>query len=132
MAKNWAPTIASAQAKITNFGRSVTFVQFDTTPDDVAKPWNAAADVRTTPASTLVIDAVFVPPSGVTFLGQSSDATELLRRVEQVMIVSPGATDNLKDYQEVIDTDGSRWRVTMVEILQPANDVVLCYVGVRR
>ena len=133
MAKDYSGNIASAQAKIVNFGRAVTFVQFDSTPDDPAEPWNARTDVRTTPDSTLATSAVFVQPSSQNLLGLGKMTDDgLLKRSEQIMIVAPGATDDLDDYQEVIDTDTTTWKVVGVEVLKPGPDVVLAFVGVKR
>lgn len=126
-----ASVIATAQRLITANGRSVTFVEFNSTPGDVAKPWNGPTNPRTTPDSTLTVDAVFVPPSSAASLGLKAETSDLMKRSEQVMIVSPGASADLSIYQEIID-GSDRWKIVGTETLKPGDDVLLNYVGVRR
>ena len=123
--------IETAQRLITENGRSVTFVQFDSTPGDAAKPWNGPTDPRATPDSTLTVDAVFVPPSSASSLGLKDEVNDLVKRSEQIMIVSPGAAADLSIYQEVTD-GGEQWKIVGVETLKPGASVMLNYVGVRR
>ena len=126
-----APLIATAQRLITENGRSVTFVEFDSTPGDVAKPWGGPADPRSNPDSTLTVDAVFVNPSGAASLGLSTETSDLVKRSEQILIVSPGASADLTIYQEIID-GSDRWKIMGIETLKPGASVMINYVGVKR
>ncbi len=123
--------IATAQRLITENGRSVTFIEFNSTPAEADKPWNGPTDPRATPDSTAAHDAVFVEPSSAVKLGLSSEASDLIKRSDQIMIVSPGAAVDLRIYQEV-DDDSQRWKITAVEILKPGSSTMLAFVGVRR
>ena len=123
--------IATAQRLITENGRSVTFVEFDTTLDDSDKPWRGPADPRATPESTLTVDAVFVEPLSVEQLGSSTRIKDLLARSDKIMIVSPGANVDLTIFQEVVDGSES-WKIQGVETLQPGSEIILNYVGVSR
>lgn len=126
-----APIIATAQRLITENGRSVTLVQLDKDPPDTDKPWAGPTDPRAVPEATLTLDAVFVEPSSATRLGLSSDASELVKRSTQILIVSPGASADLTIYTEV--TDGSIiWKITTVEVLKPGSSVALGFIGVKR
>lgn len=129
---DYAGIITTAQTLITANGRSVTFVAFDTTEADSSKPWNGPADPRSSPDATLALDAVFVPPGGVADLGRVDEVDDLLKRAEQVLICSPGAAVDLTAYQEVLDSDNTRWKITGVKTLKPGGSIVLNYVGVRR
>jgi len=126
-----ASLIATAQRLITENGRSVTFVQFDSTPTDGAKPWLGPTDPRTTPDSTLTVDAVFVSPAGAASLGLKAETSDLLKRSEQIMVVSPGAAVDLRIFNEVTD-DSTQWKIVGVQTLKPGSSVMLSYVGVRR
>ena len=81
--------------------------------------------------NSLSIDAAFVPPSGASQLGLSTEVTDLLRRSEQILIVSPGTTVDLRGYNELID-NGVRYKVDMMETLKPGDDIVLNFIGVSR
>jgi hypothetical protein len=131
MAIDYTAAIATAQRLIGENGRSVTLVEFNRTPANVAEPWKGAADPRAVPDSTLVVDAVFVEPSSATKLGLALVDSDLVKRSDQIMIVSPGAAVDLSVFQEVLDTS-VRWKITAIEVLKPGASVVLAYIGVRR
>lgn len=126
------PLIATAQRLITENGRAVTLVQFNTTPSNSDKPWLGPADPRSSPDSTLAVDAVFVNPGETFSLGASFKVSDLMKRSEQIMLVSPGASADMSLYNEVIDTDGSKWKIDQIEVLKPGTSVALVYVGVSR
>ena len=133
MAKDYSTNIATAQALITQFGRSITLVQFNDTITDSDKPWDGVnpTDPRGTPDATLVLDAVFVFPTGLLKLGLGSEEERLLKRYEQICIIAPGAANDPRDYQEIID-GSDRWKIEMVQVLKPANDIVLAYLGLKK
>jgi hypothetical protein len=114
-------------------GRSVTVIKLDDSVDDAAKPWRGASDARSTPAASSTQTAVFVPPTG-SGLGSLVQQEELIKRSEQIMLIAPGAasSDDLSDFDEVIDTDGSRWKITFTEVLAPSDVTLLYAIGVRR
>lgn len=123
--------LATAQRLITANGRSVTLVQFDTTLSDSDRPWLGPADARSAPEATLAVDAVFVDPGSAAKLGLDFVVDDLLKRAEQVMILSAGADEDLSPYQEVID-GSTRWKITQTQVLRPADTTVLAFIGVRR
>ena len=122
---------ATATRLVSANGRSVTFAQLDTTPADSSKPWRGDATPRTSYAATSSQTAVFVPPGGVQQLGLGFLKEELVERAQQIMILS-ATSDDLQDFDEVIDDDGSKWKIEFVEVLRPASTKVLNFVGVRR
>lgn len=129
-------TIAQAEkakAIIQAKGRTVTFIKLDRGDDDTDKPWRGKNDPRATPAASLDVPIVAVPPSGVTSLGLSVASTELVKRSEQILIAAPGnSAEDLLSYDEVLD--GSKtWKINGGETLQHDDGpAVLYYVGVRR
>jgi len=129
---DYTSLVADAGALITEFGRAVTFVGFDTTEQDAAQPWLGPADPRTVPDATLAVDAVFVEPDSTRALGLSTEDNDMVKRSEQIMILSPGAAEDLSSYQEVIDFDTTRWKIVGTQVLRPAETIVLAFVGVKR
>ena len=112
-------------------GREVSFIKLNATPADPAKPWRGAANPRAAPGDTASVPSVFVPPSSASQLGLSTVSEELLRRSTQIAICAPGSssTDNLEEFDEVVDKDGSRWKITFVETLRPADVRIVYFVG---
>jgi len=128
---DFVPLIATAQRLITENGRSVTLVKLNSTPAVASQPWKGAADPRAVPAATLVLDAVFVEPSSAVRLGLSAETSDMIKRSDQIMIISPGASEDVTLYHEV--TDGStNWKIGAVEVLRPGAEIVLAFIGVRR
>ena len=126
---------ATAARLVANAGRSVTFVRFDRSLQDVAKPWLGSVDPRATPDASEVVSAVFVEPTSLNSLGESTVDSDLLKRSTKIMIVAAGSdfTADLSKFDEVIDSlDNSTWRIVGVDKLQPASVVVAYYVGVAR
>ncbi len=128
---DFAPLIATAQRLISENGRSVTLVEFDSAPADGSKPWKGAADPRAVPDAELTLDAVFVNPGGATSLGLSLETSDFIKRSEQIMIISPGASVDLTEFEEVLD-DAVTWKIQGMEILKPGAEVVVAFIGVRR
>lgn len=116
-------------------GRMVTFVKLSRVEDDALKPWRGTTDPRTVPEATAVVPVVAVPPSGVTQLGFSMEQVDLLKRAEQILIAAPGglSTDKLEEFDEVLDSDGSTWKIMTAQYLRHDDGPrILYYVGVRR
>ncbi|AAT69472.1 gp76 [Alphaproteobacteria phage PhiJL001] len=122
-----------AKIQVDAKGRSVTFVQLDTTASDSTKPWRGDTAPRSPAADEEVLSAVFVPATGGG-LGLKWVSDQLLKRAEQVALVAPGSafTKQLENFDEILESDGSRWRIEMVEILQPADVRILYAIGVKR
>lgn len=116
----------TAQRLIDKTGRLVQVQRLDKTPADGDKPWKGAG--TPTVAQEKELKATFVPASGG--LGRDLVDEELLKRVEQVALVAP--TDvNLEDFNLFVD-GGSKWRVEWVQVLKPADLVLLYIFGVKR
>lgn len=129
--KDYSKTLQTARRLITKFGRTVTFVKLSAGPTDPTKPWRGATDPRAIdPVSSLEIDAVFVEPESLERLGLQRASADFIKSAEQVMIV---ATDqDLGKFDEVIDTDGGRFKCDNIQTLQPAGTIILHYVRVQR
>lgn len=123
--------IATAQRLIKKNGRAVQLLQFDSAPANPSQPWKGNADPRATPDATLDLSAVFVQPSSAVRLGLSAESSDLIKRSEQILIVSPGPTVDVRVFHEVVD-DTENWKIQGVEILKPGSEVLLAFIGVRR
>lgn len=124
--------ITVAQRLISENGRAISLLGFNETPADVNRPYEGPSDTTDTPSNQLDLNAVFVLPGQAGLgLGLDSVVQDLLKRSEQVAMVSPGATADLKIYQQI--TDGSdQWTINEVHELKPGNELVLGFLGVRQ
>ncbi len=131
MAKDYTITAATALRLIQDKGREITFLKFDDTPDDVAKPWAKNSDLRTGAASiSTKLFAVSVHPTDINVLGVRIRDDDLMKQLREILIIAPGTFQgDLKEYQELDDGD-RRFRITFMEQLKPANTTVLWYAGV--
>lgn len=113
---------ATVNRLINKNGRTVGIQKLSAAAADADKPWKGPG----TPTVETQVDCkgVFVPASG-TDLGKELVSEELLARVDQVVLVGPNATP-LEPFTAVLD-DGVRWRIEWVQVLKPA-DVILLYV----
>jgi len=125
-----APILVTAAALVTENGREVTLIKHNATLADAAQPWEGPVDARTTPDSTAKLDAVFFNPATLAALGISFEATDLVPRAEQIMMVIPG-TVNVEEFQEVLD-DGTYWKIGHIEIFKPGTVTALAYIAVGR
>lgn len=130
---DYAKSLALARRLIQGAGRSVTFLQLDSSTPDPAKPWEATDAPRETPAASVAASAVFVPAASASSLGITTERAEFVKDSEQVALVEvPEAfSGNLRNYHELLDGD-VRWRVKVVEELKPGGTALLYFVGVAR
>lgn len=121
---------ASALELIVSFGRSVTLVQLDPGPTVAGKPWQGSTAPRTAPLATKSVSAVFVEPHSLTQLGRECVSDDFVRRCTNVAIVA--TSSNLEPYNELLDSDGSRWKITTTATLKPGGVNLLAYIGLSR
>lgn len=123
--------LRGAKERVTKFGRSITFVQLNASPDNAAQPWKGTADVRTEVVDSLTVDGVFVEPESLERLGKQAQANEYVKSSEQVIIVA--SEESLEHYDEVVDSvDGSRYKIHNLQQLNPGDRIVLHYIRVQR
>ena len=129
---DYAEMAAEALEIVTEFsaGRTVTLVQLDSGTVDPAEPLYGPTDPRATPVASVTLPAVFVDPSAVENLGRMAQREDWVARSTQVAVVA--TTQDLIKYNELIDTDGSRWRITGMRMLTPGLLPLAAYVGVAR
>lgn len=123
---DFARAVALAQRLINKNGRSVTIQRLDATAADSNKPWRGAGEP--TVAQEVPQKAVFLPSSGTDLGGLVTD-DELLKRAEQVCLVA-GDTD-LTGFN-IISDDSIKWKIEWIQVLKPADVIVLYAIGVKR
>jgi hypothetical protein len=129
---DYASLIAVAEGLTRKFGRSITFVGFDTVPAAPSEPWKGPTAPRTT-STTLTCDGVFVEPESLARLGIQFQSEDLMNRAQKVIICTPGIGADMKLYDEVIDsTDTLPWKILMSEVLQPGPTLCCAFLWVRR
>ena len=114
----------------TEFGRTVTIVQLDSGSSNPAEPGYNSVDPRTAPLATKTLSAVFVDPSSLQELGRGADRPDWVARSSQIAIVA--STENLEKYNELIDSDGARYKITGCKTLKPGPLALVAYLGVSR
>lgn len=131
MAFDYTGLAAVALELVTDFGREVTLLQLSATAANPAQPWRGQADPRSTPAGSKAVSAVFVDPSSLDALGrETTRGDSWVARASQMVIIA--TSEDLEKYDELVDTDGSRFKVIGVRMLKPGPVNLLAYVGVAR
>lgn len=126
MSIDYVSIAAIAKTLVDGAGRDVTFRQLDTTVADPTKPWRGPANPRSTPLSTLVLKAAFVPLSSSSVLGLSKQAIDLAKKADETCLV--GSTLDLVPYQELTDSrDGRTYKITHIEVLAPGSLTLLSF-----
>ncbi len=123
---DYAELVATVRELIAGTGRSVTFNKLSETLADSAKPWKPSG----APA-TVTVPATFVPVSSAQDLGIMISDDELAKRVSQVCLVAPHATEDLQTFNTLLDA-GALWRVEWVRALKPGDTVLLIAMGVKQ
>lgn len=127
MAIDYTEFVALAQELIADAGRLCKVQKLSATPADALKPWMGAA--APTVQTERQVRAVFVPPSGTDF-GKDFISPELLQRAMQVALIAP--TDISLEQMNLIEDGGVKWKVEWVQVLKPADLIVLYAFGVSR
>jgi len=120
---------ATALRLVTNNGKSITIAKLGTTPSDVAKPWRGPADQRSPYADSETVMAVEVPLAG---LGKMISKSDIPDGVKDFYLVAPGlTTPALNDFDELVD-GSTTYRIVSVNVLKPADVVLLYAIGVQK
>lgn len=124
---DYSRAVATATRQINKYGRLVSF----RTVGKVVDAANPLAGPVDNPTNTTAVKGVFVELSSLSTLGISKRAAELMKTSEQVLMLAPSAIDYEKQTQ-MIEADGSVWKIDMTDKLMPGPVPVLYYIGVSR
>ena len=125
----------TAERLIRKNGREIIFKKPDpsASPIDPDKPWNGKNPA--TPMIRLPLMAVFAPPNtvrqfGLSALGEGSDIRDLFSFVQHIFILFPGEND-ITQYP-IVEDQGKDYNLVGYQLLQPADQKLLAFVGTRR
>lgn len=121
--------IELAQRLIDKHGRTVTLEVLSSTPADANKPWKGAA-TPTVASNFAPVKGVFVPLASAEALGLKITDNELLRGVNETLLVA-GSDDDFRACNSVSD-NSVRHRIKFAEVLAPGDQIVLYYFGIER
>lgn len=117
---NYVALLGTVQQLIAQNGRQVTFVRLDRSPADASKPWRSSPDPRAALDASVVVDVVQADPTSLEDLGFSSEEQESVDRDSRTYLCAPPVGGQLLDtFDEVLD-GGERFKITKVDVLQPA------------
>jgi hypothetical protein len=122
--------VATAIEVVDEFGRDVTFLKLDPGPTDAAKPWNGGAP-RTAPLETKVQKVCFVEPESLERLSKRVKPSDFVNKGYQSIVIVPGPL-SFQQYSEILDEDGSRWRIKSFDEFKPGPTIVISYIRVTR
>lgn len=121
--------VASARRSIAAKGRPVTFLKL---PTGVADPEDPLSGPATNPVSVAGVPAVFVPPSSASALGMGASAAELFKSCTAIAMVATVDGHDFYNFDFVTDFDNKDWKIHHVEKLQPAEQTILYFIGLKR
>ena len=134
MGINYAKAQATALRLLTENGRPVTLVKFNTIPDDLNMPW-----LGSTGKSTLTVTAVFTDPVSEKDLGAAEIVMEGGHKSgEKIAFIAAGEnldTDgnpiDLTEYDQVID-GGLTYKMAEIHTLSPGGVPLMYEVRLER
>ena len=126
MKEDYSDFVATAKEMIGEFGREISAVTVTRgQPVDPDKPWLGNSEDKDVSVKT---NAVFVGATGG--YGQIVANDNLFQTSQQIALVAPPETgEDLRKINQILD-GGETWTVSVVKAVQPANDIILYYVGV--
>lgn len=127
---DYTELVSVSRDLIALFGRSVTFVELADVPANPAQPWLGAANPRGAPKQTLVLKACIVEPRSLSQLGNEALSEDFIKRAQQIALVYSAV--ELAPFDEIIDSDGSRWTIQELSKLKPGATLLLFFVSVKR
>ncbi len=124
----------TAQRLIDKNGRAITIVKLSRVNDDPNFPWRGNETPRVSVNDTISTIGVFVEPYSLARFGFLSSDDELIKRAEQVVMVSGNGTSqkDLSLFDEIIDFDNTRWKIDRTNRLRPAENTLIYALGVKR
>lgn len=124
MPEDISDMVATAQELIAEFGREITLQHPYAGALDPTKPWRGSPGIS---YNTISVIGVFVKSKMTAPVG------EILLRGQQTVLVAPTQNaDDLTEFTEVVDTDGTIWIVSSLNEVNPGGTTVLWEFTVKR
>lgn len=129
MAYDYSSDQAGAIEDIRDTGRVITMIKASGVAIDAAKPLHGSEPPLEVPG----VYGTFVEPGSMQRLGtMSTTGPGLWLTCEQIAMVEPIEGQDFTTFTAIRDTDGSTWKIKVVNKLQPGALILLYYVGVVR
>jgi hypothetical protein len=131
MALNYTQLRRTAERLIEENGRDIQLIRKDQgNPVDPAMPWRASTDAA---EISITVTGVLIP-----FEAESGTGT-IVRRQEQMALIAAKSVDdekpsntNIEDYDELLDDDGTRYRIEDVDLIKPGSQRILYMLRVKQ
>lgn len=129
-AYDYSRVLATAQRLVARYGRLVALQGVSAGPED---PDNPLAGPAAAPDPLTGIPAAFVDPSSLSTLGMNAALVTLFATSTEIAIVAPvSGLPDFMDMKTLIDSDGTVKKIDRISKLQPADVILLYYIGVSR
>jgi hypothetical protein len=125
---DYARAVALAQRLINKNGRTITVERLSSTPTDANKPWKGPS--APTVAGSAQPKGVFLPVSSASELGLFAPDDELLKRIEQLVLIAADGVNAFDTFHRI--SDGVLYRIDWVRVLKPGDTVILYAMGIKR
>lgn len=124
--EDYTQDVIDARNDIYEAGREVDFVQF--APADPVNGRDETLDRKVN------LSAVFVRPELFTgaALGYGVEKPELFANVDMVCMVADDGVNKLDEFDVVIDSDGTAYKIGIATCLQPGPVRILWFVGMTK
>jgi hypothetical protein len=131
MAINYTRMRALAERLIEENGRDIQLIRQDQgNPVDPAMPWRASTEASEV---SITVTGVLIP-----FETETATGT-IVRRQEQTALIAAKSVDdenpantNIEDYDELLDDDGTRYRIEDVALIKPGSQRILYMLKVKQ
>lgn len=123
---NYAKIAVTVNKLIDKNGRFTFIQKIANNGTDTEKPWKSEFEVEL----SVKVKGVFVPAFNSENLGLDFISPDLLSRADEIFLVGPNSND-FSDFHSVVD-GGLTWGIKFVQVLKPADIVLLYAIGVRR
>lgn len=125
-AKDYTPVINTVKNLIERTGRIVFFKKF--ADSNLSEPWKTTPNVY---SKTIELPATFVPAhSYLHGFGENVIDENLLKRVSRVALCGQ-ASEDISKFDVVEDLE-ELWIIDWVDVLKPANEIVLYAFGLKK
>lgn len=133
MAIDYAALAVTARELVEANGRQVTLRRLENAPSNALKPWRGATDPTSPADASATPYGVAVSPSSAQSLGMSTTDNDLVKKAEQIFIITPvsGETNDYSTFHELLD-GAVPYRIIGVEKLKPGSTTLLYFIGVAR
>lgn len=123
---NYAKIAVTVNKLIDKNGRFTIIQKIANNGDGTEKPWKSEPGIEL----SVEVKGVFVPAFNSENLGLDFISPDLFSRADEILLVGPNPND-FSTFHSVVD-GGLTWGIKFVQVLKPADIILLYAIGVRR